>query len=261
VVTLTPKQAIEMDIALSGRLDVRGEALLRTGLDAEAQVLAAYGLYTVKMPPTGDGRLVAMRLATPKLTLVLRPGTVAVVAVAKTQEVLVHVLSGQAEVAPAALTTEPVSESEKIGAGEAKRFDSEGVTSLKPGEDLAAALGKAEAFLKLASRSKTHAQADVASEHAAVEAVLAALDQETTRGRDLGVLQQSAIAAGDKVEQQSRQRELAQHGQRLFRIRRILLAVWERAQLAELRGPSENQAQMLQTHARLRARLVPVLPR
>jgi len=261
VVTLAPKQAVEIDIAQSGRLDVRGEALFRTGLDAEAQILAAHGLFTVKMPPTGDGKLLAMRFATPRVSLILRPGTVAVVAVAKSHDVLVHVLSGQAEVAPATLPMASVPDAEKINPGAAKRFDARGVASLKPGEDLEAALSKAAAFLKTTSSSRADHRAATELEPAAVESVLAAITDETVRGRELAVQQRTAIAAGDQAQGRARQRDLAQHGQRLFRIRRTLLTVWERVQLAGLIAAPGAQVQFQLAHDELRARLTPVLPR
>lgn len=261
VVTLAPKQTVEIDIALSGRLDVYGEALFRTGLDAEAQILAAHGLFTVKMPPTGDGKLLAMRFATPRVSLFLRPGTVAVVAVAKSHDVLVHVLSGQVEVAPATLSVDSVANADKINPGAARRFDADGVASLKPGEDLDAALSKAAAFLKVTSSTRAHDRAAAESDHAEVESVLAALEEETARGREFGVQQRAAIASGDQVEGRTRQRDLAQHGQRLFRIRRTLLTVWERVQLADLIAAPEVQAQIPQAQQQLRARLTPVLPR
>lgn len=261
VLTLGPAQTIEIDIALSGRLDVRGVALFRTGLDAQAQVLAARGLFTVKMPPTGDGKLLAMRFATPRVSLILRPGTVAVVAVAMSHDVLVHVLSGQAEVAPATLPVDPAPDTEKINAGAAKRFDARGVASLKAGEDLEAALSQAAAFLKAKSSSRAHNVVATELEHTAVESVLTAFEEEARRGREIAEQQRTVIAAGDQAEGRARQRDLAQHGQRLFRIRRTLLTVWERAQLVELSATPAAQVGIQQAHHELRARLTPVLPR
>lgn len=232
---------LALDVAQSGRVAIDGPALVRLGTDADAQVLVAFGLMTVIVPPAGDGRLIAQRLATPRGTFTFRPGTSAVVAVHQAGDTLVHVVDGKATVASASLSEIDPGARESvldITRDAAQRFDDKGTTPLKPAEDVSMALLKAQAFVKTKVRTQ-RAQQVLSSQ--GVDEALAAIADEIAHGTQLADQQKAAIARGDGSQRASIQRELATHGQRLFRLRRAALVRWEQMQASGLRTEGKGR--------------------
>lgn len=255
---LVAGDGLELDVAQSGRLSVEGPATLQLGTEAAAQVLVAIGVFTVIVPPAGDGKLIPQRLATPHATFTFRPGTTSVVAIDRAGAVLVHVISGRAEVVPVRLVAETDDLFVDTRAG--KRFDDKGVASLKPAEDLNMAILKARAFARAASKGATRDDRFELAQQA-LNSALSELAHEVEQGKRVEAQHKAAVASADTATRLVQQRELAAHGQRLFRLKRVVLAAWERVQVVALLLAPEDATTVATSMTRLRERVRPVLPR
>jgi len=263
IVVLANGDRIALDVARSGRVAVEGPAMLQLGVDSDGQLLAAAGVITVVVPPAGDGVLIAQRLAIPRSTFTFRPGTTAVVAIDRNGDALVNVIDGVATVLPTSLAVDADGtvdgQAADVDRGSAQRFDARGVTMLKPAEDLTAALALGRKFAATPPRGARPSTLD--ARRRAVEECLAALAAEVTQGKQLELGHKQAIAAGDKDARVTIQRLLAAHGQRLFRIRRVLLERWERVEVAWLTLDPERRTTFTSSLNELRTAVATSLPR
>ncbi len=259
LITLAEKETMALDVAQSGRVDVEGPAHLQLGTDMAGQLLLASGIVSVNVPPAGDGKLISQRIVTPRATFSFRAGTLAALAVDARGDVLVHVVSGRAEIAADTEGT-----AAHVDPGAAKRLESTSVTDLKPGEDLSSARLKVRAFVRAAAKTPARPSAEAAARlhHDTadrLEAALATLAGEMEQGAQITGRHKQAVVSGDATERSIQQRALATHGQRLFRLRGVVLVLWERMQVAALAmAPDEAARAALSTW---RDRVGPVLPR
>lgn len=251
---------LSLDVAQSGRVVVEGPATLQLGTDAPAQLLAAEGVLTVIVPPAGDGILIPQRLATRLASLSFRPGTTSALAIHANGELLVNVIDGAAEVSATDVSAAdaPVV---ALNPGAAQRFDARGMTPLKPAEDLNDALVKARKFVSAKSKAASAARAvTVESTRAALDVARAAIEAETAQGAQVTTRHKQAVATGSAEERATLLRELSAHGQRLFRLRRSLLARWEQAQVAVLALSAESREAAALSLTEIRPRIVALLP-
>lgn len=263
--TIARGERVALDVARSGRVSVDGPALVQLGSDSDGQLLVASGVVTVLVPPAGDGILISQRIATPLTTFMFRPGTTGVVAIDRSGAVLVNVIDGAGEV----LSTEIVAPEKQAGAaptqevnrGAAQRLGSDGVTMLKPAEDLTDALTKARKFADAASKTPVDSLGTFGTGQRAVDECLIALVDEVAEGKRLELRHKQAVAAASTDDRGAIQRELAAHGQRLFRLRRVLMARWERVQVAWLALTPQTREGHSRTLSDLRGRVATSLPR
>jgi hypothetical protein len=126
---------------------------------------------------------------------------------------------------------------------------------------MADALVKARKFADASKRVVATSTSALDSVQRSVEECLAALTGEEAQGKRIALQHKQAIAAADTSARGAFQRELAAHGQRLFRLRRVLMARWERVQVAWLSLDPAARSDRSATFDDLRARLAASLPR